>query len=338
MNLQQLRYVREAVRNELNLTEASQILNTSQSGVSKQIRELEIELGIEIFVRKGKRLTGLTRAGEGAVKLIERVLAEAENLKRLSAEFSGEDTGRLVIATTHNQARYALSDVVVAFTREFPNVQLELRQGTPKQAAAGVLKGEADLAIATEALDQYADLLTFPCFSWRHVVIVPRGHELAKAKSVTLRDVAAHPIITYSPEFSGRGQIDAAFRAQQLETDIRMTAMDADVIKLYVERGVGVGILSEMAVSVGAPCDDALAIVPGSSDLFAPSVTKVAFQRGALLHAYAYRFVEMLAPHLSAADLRDAALARLSLKEPPTRKAQPAAVPAFSQARHRQPA
>jgi LysR family transcriptional regulator, cys regulon transcriptional activator len=329
MNFQQLRYVREAVRNDLNLTEASQILNTSQSGVSKQIRELEIELGIEIFVRKGKRLTGLTRAGEGAVKLIERVLAEAENLKRLSAEFSGEDTGRLVIATTHNQARYALSDVVVAFTKEFPNVQLELRQGTPKQAAANVLKGEADLAIATEALDQYSDLLTFPCFSWRHVVVVPRGHKLASASSVTLQDVAAHPIITYSPEFSGRGQIDAGFRASQLEPDIRMTAMDADVIKLYVERGVGVGIVSEMAV--GAPCDSGLVVVPRSSNLFAPSTTKVAFQRGALLHAYAYRFVEMIAPHLVAAELRDAAMSRLSLKEPPVKKIAPVSVPAYGE-------
>jgi DNA-binding transcriptional LysR family regulator len=330
MNFQQLRYVREAVRNELNLTEASQVLNTSQSGVSKQIRELEIELGIEIFVRKGKRLTGLTRAGEGAVKLIERVLVETENLKRLSSEFSGEDRGRLVIATTHNQARYALSDVVVEFAAEFPNVQLELRQGTPKQAAGSVLKGEADLAIATEALDQYSDLLTFPCFSWRHVVVVPKGHKLAKAASISLEDVAAHPIITYSPEFSGRSQIDAAFRAQALEPDIRMTAMDADVIKHYVERGVGVGVLSEMAL--GAPGDEHLVVVPGSSGLFAESTTKVAFQRGALLHAYAYRFVEMLAPHLSAKELRDAAMSRLSLRDaPPSRKTAAAPVPAYGE-------
>lgn len=331
MNFQQLRYVREAVRNDLNLTEASQALNTSQSGVSKQIRELEIELGIEIFVRKGKRLTGLTRAGEGAVMLIERVLVEAENLKRLASEFSREDTGRLVIATTHNQARYALSDVVVAFAAEFPNVQLELRQGTPKQAAGSVLKGEADIAIATEALDQFPDLLTFPCFSWRHVVIVPRNHELANAANPTLDRIADFPIITYNPEFSGRGQIDAAFRAQALEPDIRMTAMDADVIKLYVERGVGVGILSEMAIGDGS-CDDGLTVVAGSQALFAPSITKVAFQRGALLHAYAYRFVEMLAPHLSASDLRDSALSRLSLREAPQpKRTPPAPIPGFSE-------
>ena len=278
MNFQQLRYVREAVRNNLNLTEASQTLNTSQSGVSKQIRELEIELGIEIFVRKGKRLTGLTRAGEGAVKLIDRVLVEAENLRKLASEFSRESSGRLVIATTHNQARYALPDVVMKFVAEFPDVQLELRQVTPKQAAASVLSGEADLAIATEALDQFGDLLTFPCYSWRHVVIAPRGHALTTLATPTLADIAAFPIITYSPEFSGRGQIDAAFQSADVEPDIRLTAMDADVIKHYVQRGIGVGILSEMAVD--ARGSDGLVAVTSSSALFAPSITKVAFQHG----------------------------------------------------------
>lgn len=314
MNFQQLRYVREAVRSDLNLTDASQSLNTSQSGVSKQIRELEIELGIEIFVRKGKRLTGLTRAGESAVKQIERVLAESENLKRIAAEFSGEDRGRLVIATTHNQARYALPRVVLKFAQEFPNVQLELRQVTPKQAASSVLRGEADIAIATEALDQNPDLLTFPCFTWRHVVVVPRDHPLAKASQPTLADIAEFPIITYSPEFSGRSRIDSAFLANDIEPDVRLTAMDADVIKFYVNQGVGVGIVSEMAV--GGPGDDGLAIVNGSRSLFEPSITKVAFQRGALLHAFAYRFVEIFAAHLKAKDLRAAALSRLSLREP----------------------
>ncbi|HEV7693683.1 MAG TPA: LysR substrate-binding domain-containing protein [Hyphomonadaceae bacterium] len=328
MNFQQLRYVREAVRSDLNLTEASQALNTSQSGVSKQIRELEIELGIEIFVRRGKRLTGLTRAGEGAVKVIERVLTEAENLKRLASEFSGEDRGRLVIATTHNQARYALPDVVLQFAKEFPNVQLELRQVTPKQAAGSVLRGEADIAIATEALDQYADLLTFPCFSWRHVVIAPQGHPLTKIAAPALADVAEHPIITYSPEFSGRGQIDAAFRKHDLEPDIRLTAMDADIIQFYVQRGGGVGIVSEMAVSNADR--DGLVVLNGSRALFEPSVTKVAFQRGALLHAFAYRFVEIFAPHLSSADLRDEALSRLSLREPKAKAgSRTVEVPAF---------
>lgn len=330
MNLQQLRYVREAVRSDLNLTEASQSLNTSQSGVSKQIRELEIELGIEIFVRKGKRLTGLTRAGEGAVKLIERVLAETENLKRLASEFSGEDRGRLVIATTHNQARYALPDVVLKFAQEFPNVQLELRQVTPKQAAGSVLRGEADIAIATEALDQFADLLTFPCFSWRHVVVAPADHPLHSIQNPTLDDIAAYPLITYSPEFSGRSQIDVAFRARQIEPDVRLTAMDADVIRFYVQRGIGVGIVSEMAVgSFGA---NDLKVLNGSKSLFEASITKVAFQRGALLHAFAYRFVEILAPHLAALELREAALSRLSLREPRRKQpAEPLRIPAYGE-------
>ena len=330
MNLQQLRYVREAVRRGFNLTDASQALNTSQSGVSKQIRELEIELGIEIFVRKGKRLTGLTRAGENATKLIDRVLAETENLQRLANEYAHEERGRLVIATTHNQARYALPDVVLQFAQEFPNVQLELRQMTPTQAASTVARGEADLAIATEALDLHPDLISFPCFSWQHVAIVPKSHALANAGATTLADLADHALITYNPEFSGRGRVDAAFRAQDLEPDIRLTAMDADVIKFYVSRGVGVGIVSEMAMDGSRDID--LAIVKGSRELFEPSVTKVAIQKGALLHSFAYRFVEILAPHLKAKTLRDAALSRLSLRETKLPSADSYAVPAFSKA------
>lgn len=303
MNFQQLRYVREAVRSDLNLTDASNTLNTSQSGVSKQIRELEAELGVEIFVRKGKRLTALTRAGEEAVKLIERVLVEAENLKRLSGQFSGEQRGRLVIATTHNQARYTLPAIVSRFTREFPGVQLELRQVTPVQAATSVIRGEADIALATEALDQYPELATFPCFSWRHVAVVPADHALARASSVSLGSLAEHPLITYSAEFSGRPQVDAAFDAQSLEPDIRLTAMDADVIKTYVRHGLGVGILSEMAFEPAR--DQDLALVPGSEDLFTASTTKIALQRGALLHDYVYRFVEMVAPGLAAVQVRN---------------------------------
>lgn len=328
MNLQQLRYVREAVRRGFNLTDASQALNTSQSGVSKQIRELEIELGIEIFVRKGKRLTGLTRAGENAAKLIDRVLAETENLQRLANEYAHEERGRLVIATTHNQARYALPDVVLKFAKEFPNVQLELRQMTPSQAASSVAWGEADLAIATEALDLHPDLISFPCFSWQHVAIVPHSHPLASAGATTLAELADHALITYNPEFSGRGRVDAAFRAQDLEPDIRLTAMDADVIKFYVSRGVGVGIVSEMAMDSSRDTD--LAVVKGSRALFEPSVTKVAVQKGALLHAFAYRFVEILAPHLKAKNLRDSALSRLSLRETKPPAGDSYSVPAFS--------
>lgn len=311
MNFQQLKYVREAMRSDLNLTEAANALNTSQSGVSKQIRELEIELGIEIFVRRGKRIAGLTRAGEGAVKLIERVLQEAENLKRYAGEFAGEDHGRLVIATTHNQARYALPGVIATFAREFPGVQLELRQSTPREAGQSVVQGEADIAIATEALDKIHELATFSANAWRHVVIAPPDHPLAGQQAPNLADIAAFPLVTYSAEFSGRSQIDAAFAAEALELDIRLSAMDADVIKAYVAQGLGIGIVSEMAVD---PERDELVILPGSRELFPESTTKIALLRGALLPRFAYRFIELTAPHLKAGVVQKAARERLQPK------------------------
>ncbi|MET0545580.1 MAG: CysB family HTH-type transcriptional regulator [Caulobacterales bacterium] len=305
MNFQQLKFVREAIRHDLNLTAAANALFTSQSGVSKQIRELELELGIEIFVRKGKRLIGLTKAGEGAVTMIARVLLEAENLKRYAEQFTDEDRGRLVIATTHNQARYTLPRIAQRFAEEYPDVQLELRQGTPTYAAQAVLSGAADIAIATEALDAYPDLVTYPCFSWNHVAVVRGDHPLAKIARPTLEDIAQHSIITYNPEFSGRAQIDAVFAAQGLQPDIRLTAMDADVIKTYVELGIGVGIIAEMAMTTDQ-CGQ-LITLPFSHQLFAPNITKIALQRRVLLRGYAYKFMEMFAPHLEGVDITKAA-------------------------------
>lgn len=328
MNFQQLRYIREAVRRGLNLTDAAEALNTSQSGVSKQIRELEIELGVEIFVRRGKRLTGLTRVGEGVVELVERILMEAENLRRYSSEYAGEDRGRLVIATTHNQARYALPDIVSQFAAEFPAVTLEIRQGTPTQAATSVLNGEADLAIATQGLEGVGALIAFPCFSWRHVLVAPSDHPLANKGVSSLEEIGRYPLVTYNPEFSGRSQIDAAFRSAGITPDIRLAAMDADVIKVYVSRGLGLGLISEMAFDRTDCRDGSLAIVPGSRELFAPSITRVAILRGALLHGYAYRFIELLAPHLPAAQVKGAALARVSVKAP--KPVPSAAIPEFS--------
>jgi LysR family transcriptional regulator, cys regulon transcriptional activator len=326
MNLQQLRYVREAVRRDLNLTEAAQALNTSQSGVSKQIRELEIELGVEIFVRRGKRITGLTRVGEGVVDLVERILMEAENLKRYAGDFSGERHGRLVIATTHNQARYVLPDVVSRFVTQYPDVALEIRQGAPVQAALAVLRGEADIAVATEALDAQTDLVTFPCFSWRHVAVVPQGHELARLGVADIKKLARYPLVTYGAEFSGRSRIDAAFRAAGLDPDIRLAAIDADVIKLYVSRGLGVGVIAEMAFT-DADQMAGLTVAPKSAGLFQPSITKVAALRGALLHGYAYRFIELLAPHLTPDRVRETGLARVSLRAP---KGMAAVIPEYA--------
>ena len=302
MNFQQLKYVREAVRNDLNLTEVANVLLTSQSGVSKQIKDLEAELGIEIFIRKGKRLVGLTKAGEGAAHLVERILLETENLRRFAAQFTAEDRGRLVIATTHNQARYTLPKVVQKFSERYPEVELELRQGTPKYVATTVMRGIADIAIATEALDQYAELTTFPCFSWVHVAVVRSDHPLARLEAPTLADIANYSVITYNAEFSGRPAIDAAFAQEGLTPDIRLTAMDADVIKTYVELGMGVGIVAEMAYAPD-PCSS-LVKLPNSHLLFSPCVTKVGVQKGALLRTYAYKFIEMYAPHLTEAELK----------------------------------
>jgi DNA-binding transcriptional LysR family regulator len=228
--------------------------------------------------------------------VIERLLREAENLKRLSQQFAQADKGRLIIATTHNQANYVLPQVLVSFSREFPEVEVELRQGSPSIVVEMLLRGEADLGIATEAIDGQAGLRTFPCFSWEHVAIVPHGHPLAGLEGASLADLAEYPIVTYTPEFTGRSNIDAAFERAKLHPDIRLTAVDADVIKTYVQLGMGVGIVAQMAVENSQ--GDPFATVPGSNRFFAPSTTKIAVPEGALLRNYACRLIQMLAPHL----------------------------------------
>lgn len=305
MNFQQLKYVRAAVQNNLNLTEVANVLFTSQSGVSKQIKELEAELGIEIFVRRGKRLVGVTPAGESVVKLINNLLAEADNLKRLSQQFTQEDRGKLVVAASHNQSRYVIPPALLHFTRLYPEVEVELRQGSPKQVADMLTSGEADIGVATEAVEDFPELETHPCFTWEHVVVVPAHHPLLRVGNPGLADFAAWPIITYNPGFSGRTKIDAAFASAGLSPDIRLTATDADVIKDYVQLGLGIGIVAEMAVA--DKLREGLVPVPGSNRPFGVSTTKVAIPRGALLRNYAYRFVEELAPHLDHAVLSGAA-------------------------------
>ena len=297
MNLQQLKYVRAAVQNDLNLTKVANELYTSQSGVSKQIKELETELKFDIFVRRGKRLVGLTKAGESAARVIERLIQEADNLKRLSAQFAQADSGRLVLAVTHNQASYVLPPVLLRFSQQFPDVDVELRQGSPAYVVDMLVRGEADIGIATEAVDGHPGLQTIPCFSWKHVVIVPAGHELTQSDDLTLAQIARYPIITYGPDVSGGLQIVEAFEEAGLEPDIRLTAMDADVIKTYVQLGMGVGIIAEMAVENGPR--GPLVSLPASSDFFRPHSTKIAIQRGNLLPHFAHRLIEMLAPHAS---------------------------------------
>lgn len=297
MNFQQLRYVRAAAQNNLNLTEVASVLNTSQSGVSKQIKELEMELGIEIFVRRGKRLVSITKAGEQVVAVIEKLLIEADNLKSLSTQYKNQDRGRIVIATTHNQARYALPEVVLNFTRLYPKVKIELQQGTPAYVADCLLKGTADIGLATEALDEFSELETFPCFSWNHIAVVGPDHPLAHIADPTLADISKYPIITYNPNFTGRPQIDSAFEKAGLTPDIRLTAMDADVIKTYVRVGLGVGIIAEMAM-VDENGDNPLVTLPGSQHFFDPSVTKIAYLKGALLHNFSARLIGLCAPYV----------------------------------------
>jgi LysR family transcriptional regulator, cys regulon transcriptional activator len=296
MNFQQLRYVRETVRQGLNLTEAAKKLYTSQPGVSKQIRELENELGVEIFVRRGKRITALTEPGKAVVEVIEHLLQEAENLRQVGREFRDQAAGTLTIATTHTQARYSLPKVIGAFKRRYPKVHLTIKQGNPPQLAEMVIAGEADIAIATEALDRYPKLLALAGYQWHHCIVVPPRHPLLKAGRVGLDMLVKFPIITYDPAFAGRSHIDEAFRVQGLAPDIVLSAVDSDVIKTYVELGLGIGIVSAVAFDEKR---DRLLRALDAGHLFGTMTTRVAVRRGAALRGFAYTFIELFSPQLT---------------------------------------
>ena len=300
MNFQQLRSVREAARRNYNLTEVAGALFTSQPGVSRQIRELEDELGLVIFERNGKRLTGMTEPGKGILKIIERLLVEAGNLQQASLEYAGQASGTLSIAATHTQARYALPKVVQSFRNDFPEVRIALQQSAPDHIAEWVLSGKADIGIATEGLSQFPDLVSFPCYRWSHLIVVPDGHPLLNSSPIRLQDLANWPLITYDVGFTGRGHIDAAFAREGVQTDIVLTAMDSDVIKQYVSLGLGVGIVASMAFDHGR--DKGLRAVE-ASHLFAPNVTRLAVRRGAYLRQYAYHFISQFAPEVTRADI-----------------------------------
>ncbi len=296
MNFQQLRYVRETVRQGLNLTEAAAKLFTSQPGVSKQIRELEDELGVAIFVRRGKRIVSLTAPGEQVLKLAERVLDEADNLKRVASEFRDREAGTFSIATTHTQARYALPRAVSEFRKRYPKVHLSLHQGNPQQIASMVIDGTADVGVATEALAGYPGLLALPAYSWSHCVLVPPAHPLLRAPALTLEALARFPIVTYEAAFTGRTHIDEAFIAKGLTPDIVLAAADSDVIKAYVELGLGVGIVASMAYD--ADRDRALRRID-AAHLFPTNTSRVAVKRGIFLRGFAYEFLELFSPRLS---------------------------------------
>ncbi|MDP1979977.1 CysB family HTH-type transcriptional regulator [Undibacterium sp.] len=303
MNFQQLRSIREASRRGYNLTEVANVLFTSQPGVSRQIRELEEELGVDIFERNGKRLTGLSEPGKDILPIIERLLLEAENLRQAGEDYSDQSKGTLTIATTHTQARYVLPKVVQGFRQAFPEVRIALQQSSPEHIAEWVLSGKADIGIATEGLSQFKDLASFACYEWNHVVVVPEGHPLLEKEELTLEDLSTYPLITYDVGFTGRGHIDDAFRLAGLRTDIVLTAMDSDVIQQYVALGLGVGLVASMAIEVQRA--HGLRTI-SASHLFASNVTRLAVRRGAYLRAYTYEFIQQFAPNLDRDEVRQA--------------------------------
>ncbi|WP_423679946.1 CysB family HTH-type transcriptional regulator [Undibacterium sp. WLHG33] len=296
MNLHQLRFVREAVRQNFNLTEAAKALFTSQPGVSKAIIELEEELGVDIFTRHGKRIRGLTEPGRAVLKSVELIMQEIDGLKRIGKEYAAQDSGSFTIATTHTQARYALPKVVQAFMQKYPKVRLSLLQGNPKQIAEMVMRDQADLVIATESIAGFDGLISLPCYQWEHVVIVPPEHPLLKLKNVTLEEIAHYPLVTYDSAFAGRSKIDHAFQLRDLKPDVLLEAIDADVIKTYVELGMGIGIIAGMAFD--AERDKHLRAIP-VGHLFGMNVSRVAIKQGAYLRSYIYTFIELLNPTLT---------------------------------------
>lgn len=295
MNFQQLRIIRETVRQDFNLTEVANVLYTSQPGVSKHIKDLEDELGIEIFVRRGKRLLGLTEPGKELVEVVERILIDTQNLRRVADQFASRETGHFVVATTHTQARYALPTIIKWFKADYPKVHLTLLQGSPREIAELLVTGQADVGIATEAVNKVPELASFPFYSWHHAIIVPEGHPLLREKEITLETLADYPIVTYHEGFTGRAHIDKAFADAGIVPDIVLSAIDADVIKTYVGLGLGIGIVASVAYD--AEQDRSLALIP-TPHLFPTSTTHLAVRRGTYLRSYAHAFIEKVCPDL----------------------------------------
>jgi len=304
VNLQQLRYLCAVVDHGLNVSVAADALFTSQPGISKQIRQLEDELGVPIFIRQGKRLAALTAGGEVIVATARRALQELNNLKRVGAEFKSEDTGSLAIATTHTQARYVLPPVLKRFAERYPKVRLLLHQGNPAQVAEQTQRADVDVGIATEALADFPGLVSLPCYTWNRCVLVPKGHPLGKVRPLTLEALARYPIVTYDFSFTGRSQINAAFSARGLEPNVVLTALDSDVIKTYVELGFGVGIIAQMAHD---PTRDTQFDKLDAAHLFAASTTRLALRRGVYLRGFVYEFITLFAPQFDRSAI-DAAL------------------------------
>ena len=311
MKLQQLRYIWEVAHHDLNVSATAQSLFTSQPGISKQIRLLEDELGVEIFSRSGKHLTRITPAGEAILKTSGEILRKVDSIKQVAQEFSNERKGSLSIATTHTQARYALPPIIGPFIQQYPEVALHMHQGTPMQISEMAADGTVDFAIATEAMELFSDLVMMPCYRWNRCIVVPRNHPLAQESALTLESVARYPIVTYVFGFTGRSKLDEAFINRGLAPKVVFTAADADVIKTYVRLGLGIGIIAKMAHDAELDSD---LVALDASHLFESSVTKIGFRRGTFLRGFMYDFIERFAPHLTK-DVIDEAYNRHSRAE-----------------------
>src|SRR4051812_24913948 len=295
MKLQQLRYLSEVARRNLNVSEAAEALHTSQPGVSKQIRALEDELGVQVFVRHGKRLVTITEPGKAVITIAERILAEAQNLRRAGEEFANDKLGTLKIAATHTQARYALPKAVAAFKRRYPKVELVIQQGNPTQICEQVVSGDVDMGVATEMISLYPELVSLPVYQWNRCVVVPLKHPLLTVGPLTLEKLAEYPIVTYDFAFANRSLVQKAFESRGLNPHVVLSAQDSDVIKTYVELGLGVGILAKMAFDEKR---DRMLRAIDAGHLFESSTTRLGIKRGAYLRRYAYEFIELFAPQL----------------------------------------
>jgi len=311
MKLQQLRYICEVAKHDLNVSATAQSLFTSQPGISKQVRLLEDELGVQIFSRSGKHLTHVTPAGKVILETAEAIMLKVDGIKRTAQEFCDERKGSLSLATTHTQARYALPKVINSFIGKYPDVALQMQQGTPKQIAEQAANGEVDFAIATEAMEHFSDLLMMPCFHWNRSIVVPKDHPLAQVSTLTLEEVARYPIVTYTFGFTGRSKLDEAFNAARLEPRVVFTAVDSDVIKAYVRLGLGIGIIASMAFEEDLDKD---LVRLDASHLFQHSTTNIGFRRGTLLRGFMYDFIESFSPNLTR-DRVEAAMATNNAQE-----------------------
>jgi LysR family cys regulon transcriptional activator len=296
MKLQQLRYIWEVAHHDLNVSATAQSLYTSQPGISKQIRLLEDELGVEVFSRSGKHLTRVTPAGESIIEKAGEILRKVESIKQVAQEFSNEKKGSLSLATTHTQARYALPGVISKFISAYPEVSLHMHQGTPMQISQLAVDGGVDFAIATEGMDLFSDLVMMPCYKWNRSILVSRDHPLASVSKPTIEELGQYPIVTYVFGFTGRSKLDEAFQVSGLEPKVVFTATDADVIKTYVRLGLGVGIMAGMAYD---EANDSDLVSIDAGHLFKPSTTMIGCRRGTFLRAYMYEFLNLFAPHLT---------------------------------------